>query len=82
MNAAAQQIRDELPPELLEPITGDELLAGYRDMFGIGDGPGHGKNDGESGEGDNPQDADSLTRRTSGATPSSGCFARPRPTTG
>ncbi|WP_194906178.1 DUF1998 domain-containing protein [Catenulispora rubra] len=40
MSAAAvtaDQIRDELPPELFRPITDSELLAGYRDMFGIDD---------------------------------------------
>jgi len=33
----AHQIRDELPPELFQPISDAELLAGYQDMFGIAD---------------------------------------------
>lgn len=33
--ATAEEIRAELPPELFGPISDDELLAGYRDMFGI-----------------------------------------------
>lgn len=31
----AEQIRDEVPPELFKPVSDEDLLAGYRDMFGI-----------------------------------------------
>jgi hypothetical protein len=34
-NVTAEQIRVDLPHELFHPITNEELLAGYRDMFGI-----------------------------------------------
>jgi hypothetical protein len=34
-NVTAEQIRADLPHELFHPITDEELLAGYRDMFGI-----------------------------------------------
>lgn len=50
----AGQLREQLPAELFKPITDDELLAGYRDMFGIG-GP---RADGGNGDGDNSGDAD------------------------
>lgn len=57
----AQQIRDEVPPELFQPISDEELLAGYRDMFGIADateGEAEKKSDGGGGE---TEDAESLT---------------------
>lgn len=57
----AQQIRDEVPPELFQPILDEELLAGYRDMFGIAD---EGEGDAESaGDGDavHAEDSESLT---------------------
>lgn len=59
-NVTAQQIRAELPPELFNPITDDELLAGYRDMFGIGvdESEGSGGEEDKSGEDDN---AETLT---------------------
>lgn len=58
---AAQQIRDELPPELFAPISDEQLLAGYWDMFGIsggseGDATSVGAEDGEEAEA-----AESLT---------------------
>lgn len=63
-NLTAEQIRSEIPPELFKPITDDELLAGYRDMFGIGsihtDGAGsddHGNRE-DDGDGD---DTETLT---------------------
>ena len=34
-NVTAEQIRADVPHELFHPITDEELLAGYRDMFGI-----------------------------------------------
>lgn len=34
-NVTADQIRADVPHELFHPITDEELLAGYRDMFGI-----------------------------------------------
>jgi hypothetical protein len=45
-NVTAEQIRADLPHDLFRPITDDELLAGYRDMFGIG-----GVQTGESADG-------------------------------
>lgn len=33
--ATGADIRGEVPPELFAPISDDDLLAGYRDMFGI-----------------------------------------------
>lgn len=57
----AQQIRDEVPPELFQPISDEQLLAGYRDMFGIPDGDlgdSEGSRDGSVGDSD---DAESLT---------------------
>jgi hypothetical protein len=54
----AKQVRDELPSELFEPFSDEELLAGYRDKFGIGDDGADRLSDGESGA---AEDAESLT---------------------
>lgn len=55
----AQQIRNEVPPELFQPISDEELLAGYRDMFGI---THEGENEAEStGDGARAEDTESLT---------------------
>jgi hypothetical protein len=58
-----RQIRDEVPPELFQPISDEELLAGYRDMFGIAD---EGRDEASAeGAGDTytggAEDAESLT---------------------
>ncbi|OZE78258.1 hypothetical protein CH305_17120 [Rhodococcus sp. 15-649-2-2] len=34
-DVTVQEIRDEVPEELFAPIKDDELLAGYKDMFGV-----------------------------------------------
>lgn len=62
MNGAmvtAQQIRDEVPPELFHPVSDEELLAGYRDMFGIAD-EGEAESTDDS-DGADAEDAESLT---------------------
>lgn len=55
-SVTADQIRADVPHELFRPISDDELLAGYRDMFGINELP---RTDGvDNGDDDN---AESLT---------------------
>ncbi len=36
-NVAVEQIRAALPQELFAPITDEELMAGFRDLFGVGE---------------------------------------------
>lgn len=61
-NATASAIRNALPAELFKPIIDEELLAGYRDLFGITD-----RNEvpdtspPASDAGDEADDADRLT---------------------
>jgi hypothetical protein len=64
-NVTAEQIRAEIPHELFHPIPDEELLAGYRDIFGIDDAAqagtradGTGEDAGGDGEGEG---AESLT---------------------
>jgi len=57
----AQQIRDEVPPELFQPISDTELLAGYRDMFGIAEEAESESEGHVDGDGGSAEDAESLT---------------------
>lgn len=57
----AQQIRDEVPPELFQPISDEQLLAGYRDMFGIADEAESGAEGPVDGDGGSAEDTESLT---------------------
>lgn len=57
----AQQIRDEVSPELFQPISDKELLAGYRDMFGIADEAESEAEGPVDGDGGSAEDAESLT---------------------
>ena len=58
----AQQIRSWLPPELFDPTTDEELLAGYRDMFVISESEGSSSeaHQGEEGGG-NHEEIELLT---------------------
>jgi hypothetical protein len=79
---AGKQIRADLPHELFHPITDEELLAGYRDMFGIDTPPKQAPR--RMGPGDPTMVKAKAPSRspapTSGATRSSSCSARRRPT--
>jgi Domain of unknown function (DUF1998) len=59
----AEQIRDAVPAELFSPITDEELLAGYRDMFGFDAGdPAHaGTNGAGNGDDRGGESAELLT---------------------
>ena len=35
-NVAVEQVRAALPQELFAPISDEELMAGFRDLFGVG----------------------------------------------
>jgi len=62
-HVTAKEIRADLPHELFHPITDEELLAGYRDMFGLGGAAQAGAGtDGAGAAGDGEgEDAESLT---------------------
>jgi hypothetical protein len=36
-SVTVEQIRRHLPPELFAPISDDEIMAGFRDLFGVGE---------------------------------------------